>query len=107
MSDDTPDLRSNDGDLRQTLNLETGKISWQELQRHFAHGVVIVVGGQLDLIEVAVKLSEDDKQQLEAWLKDVQIWRARDDDARQWHDAKTEFWSVVVAPWVLVQVISE
>lgn len=93
-------------DLAEKLNLETGRISWSELQRHFARDVVLVVAGELDLIEVATKLSEDDTQQFEAWLKNKQIWRAQDEDARQWHEANTDFWSVVVAPWVLVQAIT-
>lgn len=93
-------------ELRQKLNQETGKISWEELQRHFARGIVLVVSDRLDLIEVAVKFTEDDTQQFEAWLAEKLVWRAQDEDAQRWHDAKTEFWSVVVAPWVLVQAIT-
>jgi len=107
MPDNNDNSPPDEDDLQQKLNLETGRISWAELQRHFAHGVVLVVSGQLDLIEVAIKLSEDDKQQFETWLNNAQLWRARDEDARQWNEANTEFWSVVVAPWVLVQAISE
>lgn len=106
MPDNNDDLNSQEGDLSQKLNLETGQISWSELQRHFARDVVLVVAAELDLIEVASKLSEDDAPQFEAWLNNKQLWRAQDEDARQWHAANTEFWSVVVAPWVLVQAIT-
>ena len=106
MTDNNDNLPPDDRDLTQKLNSETGRISWEELQRHFALGIVLVVSEQLDLIDVAVKLSEDDKHQCEIWLNSEQLWRASDEDARQWHTAKTEFWSVVVAPWVLVQAIN-
>ena len=106
MSDDNNNSIPDSGDLARKLNLETGKISWQELQRHFARGVVLVVGRPLDLIEVAIKLSQDDTPQFERWLAEGLLWRARDEDARQWHAADAEFWSVVVAPWVLVQAMT-
>jgi len=94
-------------ELKTKLNLETGKLSWPELQRHFARGMVIVAGKELDLIEVAIKLTEDDKRQFESWVSARQVWRANDDDALQWQQSNPEFWSVVVSPWVLVQVISD
>ncbi|MCG6968721.1 MAG: DUF2288 domain-containing protein [Gammaproteobacteria bacterium] len=89
--------------LKEQLNRETGQIAWPELQRHFARGVVIVVGPELDLIEVAIKFVKDDKSAIEAWLNSGQISRARDENAHSWAQATTVFWAVVVAPWVLVQ----
>ncbi len=91
-------------EIKTKLNLETGKLSWPELQRHFARGMVIVVSAELDLLEVAVKLTEDDKAQFEAWTTKNQVWRANDEDAIRWQDSNPIFWSVVVAPWVLVQL---
>lgn len=91
--------------LNTKLNLETGKLSWPELQRHFARGMVIVVGPELDLIEVAAKLTEDDKAQFETWTGEHHVWRANDEDAIAWQASEPLFWSVVVAPWVLVQAI--
>ncbi|MDH5444987.1 MAG: DUF2288 domain-containing protein [Gammaproteobacteria bacterium] len=91
--------------LADKLNLETGKLSWPELQRHFARGMVIVVGTELDLIDVAIKLTEDDKAQFETWTAENKVWRAHDEDAIHWQETDPVFWSVVVAPWVLVQTI--
>jgi hypothetical protein len=89
--------------LRQQLNLETGKITWQELQRHFARGVVVKVGPNLDLVSVAVMFVKDDKAAIEACIKDGSLARAIDEDAKSWAAANTVFWAVVTAPWVLVQ----
>jgi len=99
---DEPELNAEE--LRQKIKLETGQLSWQELQRHFAHGVVVVVSQELDLIEVAAAFAEDDKARFEAWIEANKVWRAKDDDAIQWHASNAEFWSAVVAPWVLVQL---
>jgi hypothetical protein len=89
--------------LRQKINLETGRITWQELQRHFARGVVVVVANELDLVEVAARFSEDDRQSTETWISNGQVHRATDDDARRWDGQNTTFWASVVAPWVLIQ----
>lgn len=95
---------SND-ELRQKLNLESGQIEWSELQRHFARGVVIALSTELDLVEVALKFTEDDSCVIENWLATGQIRRADDDNARNWEQTGAAFWAIVVAPWILVQEI--
>ncbi len=98
-----------DVELKELLNGQTGKLSWQELQRHFARGSVIIATPELDLIQVGIKIIEDDKAQIEAWLNGGQLTRATDDHARDWQAMQPhpEFWSTVVAPWVLVQAFQE
>jgi hypothetical protein len=92
-------------ELRQKLNLETGKLTWTELERHFARGVVVVVDPQLDLIEVAAGFAEDNKPQIEQWLNQGHLLRAHDEHAIRWSESQPTFWSVVVVPWVIVQEI--
>ncbi|MBI3775805.1 MAG: DUF2288 domain-containing protein [Gammaproteobacteria bacterium] len=102
MNHDDPDA-DHGARLRHTLNLETGKLSWRELQRHFARGAVIVVARELDLIDVAVAFAQDDQAQTKAWIAGAQVVQASDADARRWQQHNSIFWSLVVAPWVLVQ----
>ena len=101
MSDQRIELNSEE--LRQKINLETGTIEWSELARHFAKDLVVIIGTDLDLITVAECFAADDKRQVAEWLEQKKISRAIDDDARHWNEHNMEFWSVVVAPWVLVQ----
>lgn len=97
---------SNDQEeLSAKLNSETAKLSWSELEKHFARGSVIKVEKGMDLIKVAVIISQDDKPALEAMLADGTVSNASTDDAKLWHECSSEFWAVVVAPWVLVQPI--
>lgn len=92
-----------DAELRQELNLETAQIAWRELQYFFAAGAVISVARDLDLIEVALQLSRDNKAQFEQWLTQDRVHLVQDDEAKQWWDSDAQLWSVVVKPWVLVQ----
>jgi hypothetical protein len=96
---DTEDL------LRAKLNAETGKISWKEIERHFARGVLIRVSGEMDLVEVAFRMATDDRATVERWLNEGDIARASEDDAAGWNARDAVFWAVVAAPWVLVQEI--
>lgn len=97
---------SNDQEeLIAQLNSETAKLPWSELERHFARGSVIKVEKGLDLINVAVIINQDDKSAIEAMLADGTVSNATTEDAKLWNECSTEFWAVVIAPWVLVQPI--
>ncbi|MBL4782662.1 MAG: DUF2288 domain-containing protein [Porticoccaceae bacterium] len=89
--------------LRAKINLETSRINWLDLQTFFARGQVVQVSSALDLVEVALSLNHDDKQAFEQWLKDGSVSYVTDSLAQQWFESKKELWSVVVAPWVIVQ----
>lgn len=88
---------------RAKVNLETSRIAWKELQRFFASGAAVSVSAELDLVEVAYQISEDNKAQVEQWLVAGQIAKVTDAQALAWFDADAEVWAVVVSPYVLVQ----
>jgi hypothetical protein len=88
---------------RAKINLETSRIAWKELQVFFASGATIFVGGGLDLVEVAVQISRDNKAQVAQWLESGQIARVSDEQALAWFEADAEVWAVVARPYVLVQ----
>lgn len=89
--------------LSECLNEETAVIAWSELVRHFARGVVIHVTAELDLVDVAASVANDDTSDVQSWLDKGLMRRASDDDARDWAVREPDFWCVVTAPWVLVQ----
>ena len=90
----------------QKLNLETARISWQELQKYYAQGLVIIVSQNLDLVQTAALFVDDRGTEVSKLLNDTAVRKAADDDARQWNESGTYFWAVVAAPWVLVQVVT-
>ena len=92
-------------ELLTHLNLETGRLSWTQAERHFARGVMVKVAPALDLLEVAAAMAEDDQTVFTRWLEAGLVARASTEDAIRWHESQAEFWAVVVAPWVLAQEI--
>ncbi|MAT50425.1 MAG: hypothetical protein CMK32_04485 [Porticoccaceae bacterium] len=89
--------------LKAKLASETARICWRELQRFFAAGSVIAVAADLDLVDVAWRLAQDDAALLKDWLERGAVQPVSDQQALAWYEADAELWSVVVNPWVLVQ----
>jgi len=90
--------------LRGKLNSETAKIRWSELQRFFAAGQVLFIVADLDLIDVAFAFSQDNAEQVKRWLQQELVSPVTDAQAREWFNQDCLLWSIVVKPWVLIQI---
>ena len=89
--------------LRREYHSQTARIRWHELQTYYAHGSVVRVAPDLDLVEVAVQLGLDNTASFEAWIAAGQVSPVSDQQALAWYESNEELWAVVAAPWVLVQ----
>ncbi len=92
---------------RAKIVSETAKIPWQELQRFFASGMVVWIAKELDLVEVACALQQDDVRRVSEWKENLQLAAVSDDRARQWITDDSLLWAVAVKPWVLVQELTD
>ena len=88
---------------RAKIISETAKIPWLDLQRFFASGKVIWIAANLDLVEVALALQQDDVQSVSDWTVNQELAAVSDDQARQWVSDDSLLWAVAIKPWVLVQ----
>jgi len=93
--------------FRAKVNLETAQIAWKELQRFFAGGVALAVSTDLDLVEVAYQMSQDNAGQIKQWVSAGKIGKVSDEQAKAWLSADEILWAVVVSPWVLVQTVRQ
>ena len=85
------------------MHQQTARVSWTELEPHFARGVVVRVVVELDLVEVATGFANDDKSKVAAWITQGQVDHLDRETAKRWSRGGADLWAVVVAPWVLVQ----
>jgi hypothetical protein len=92
-----------DTELHDKINRETARVHWSELERHFAHGAVVYVSEELDLVEVALRIAHDDKTTVTRWMNEGKVAKVSDVQARTWQAADTVLWASVVSPFVLVQ----
>lgn len=91
--------------LRTEFHSQTARISWEDLQPQFARGLVVEIATDLNLVEVAMQLTLDNKQQFELWMKEGKVDRISDGRAQELLDSDTPLWAVVAPPWVLVQLV--
>jgi hypothetical protein len=93
-----------DAELRLRLNLETAQMPWSELQRWFASGNMIAVDATLDLVDVAVRMARNDAALVQQWMGEGLLAKVSDAQAEAWLAADAAPWTVVVRPWILVQL---
>jgi len=91
--------------VRAKVNQETSKIAWKDLQRFFAAGMALTVAEDLDLIEVAFQVSEDNAAQIRQWMAAGKFGKVSDEQAGVWFERDALLWAVVISPWVLVQPV--
>ena len=96
-----------DEELRAHLHGETSKLPWTELETHFARGVLFKVAKGTDILDVAIVMSRDDKESLKKWIDDKTVIGVEVEDAKKWYETSASLWTVVVAPFILVQEIEQ
>jgi len=89
--------------LKREYLAQTSRIPWRDLQTYFAHGSVVEVDCQLNLVDVAVQLGLDNTEQFKQWIASGEVQAVSDSSAQNWLGDDVSVWAVVAAPWVLVQ----
>jgi len=101
-------MQQSDADeIKAKLLTETAQTSWQELERFFARGILYCVSSDLNLVDVAFAMSQDDGKQIQQFMDLDQLTKVDDAQAKQWFKQQPQFWTVVVAPFVLIQVTKD
>jgi hypothetical protein len=85
------------------LHAETAAIDWKDLERFFARGNLLRVASDLDLVDAAFELANDNKPVVEKWLGEKRLAGVSNEEATLWSKGESNLWSVIVLPWILVQ----
>lgn len=84
---------------------ESGIVAFDALLRPFARGALLVVSPTLDFFDVARAIRDDDADRVQTWMERGLLARASDEQAAAWQAGGHRFVAIVLAPWVLVQVL--
>ena len=85
----------------------TAKIRFMELQRFFAQGKLLLVNPTIDLVEVATMIVNDQSVEINSLIETQKLSIPDDQVAKQWVSDDAVLWCVVVAPFVLVQELTD
>ncbi len=90
--------------LAEKLKDEIGTAAWPLLKPHADRGVLLMIHTQLDLLDVAVQVAEDQTEQVRSWLDSGKISRPPLAQMKAWEAENTVFTCVIVHPFVLIQL---
>ncbi len=87
--------------LREALQRSLGRVQWSDLRAHSDRMALFLVV-DVDLIEVAVAVAEDDALAVQTWIDDRNLVRPSRGQLSKWaDDLEKPFNTVVVQPYVL------
>lgn len=90
---------------REKLANYTGQVPWSYLAPHALKGSLYFVDPELKLEDVGEAISENQTEQVAAWLKTGDLVKIEDLHAAQWENGETEFEALVVTPFVLCRPV--
>ena len=92
--------------IRDKLAEELGTTDWAPLAPHAASEKLIIAAADLDLLEAAVAVAENDAGRGTSWIEGGQLAKLSPDEQAALNDGpRTFFQFVVVAPFVLAQQV--
>lgn len=103
MSSAVTDSSSSYDSLLVKLLSETAQCEWRDLERFFAQGNVLCVNDAHDLVVVGAAIASDDAHTIAPLIETGQLAPPNNELARRWHAENQLLWTLVVAPYVLVQ----
>jgi hypothetical protein len=93
--------------LREKLRSEVMSSYWEDLVSHQARGALLLLAPELDLLDVAQAMAQDDTAQVAAWLKSGRVQRVSASEAERLEASEDlRFQFIVVQPWVLAQALT-
>lgn len=103
LSDYNP-AEDNLSDLEK-LEKYSGDVDWSYLRPHYESGSMIYVDPSLDLKTAGLAITNDDTDQVQAWLKSGDLVQPCDLHVEHWKKTDTHFNAMIVRPFVLAQPI--
>ncbi|NVJ66622.1 MAG: DUF2288 family protein [Gammaproteobacteria bacterium] len=91
-------------ELIAKLNGETAIVAWAEIERFFAKGNLLLVEKCVDLINCAADMSMDNGEEIGKLINEEKIQAMPVEFVKANCKPETEFWTVVVAPYILAQL---
>ncbi len=96
----------NSSDLEK-LEKYSGDVEWSYLKPHYETNSLVYVDPTLDLKNAGLAFTNDNKEQVQAWLKSGDLVQPCDLHVEYWLESKTRFNAMIVRPFVLAQPIQD
>ncbi len=92
----------------ESFKRDLAEVNWRELKIHLQRDAIIIVAAELDPIEVAVAVADDDKARVETWIAENQLVKPTVEQLESWEqEPDNRFQMLIVQPFILVQEIHD
>ncbi len=94
--------------LKEKLKNEIEKVTWPLLEEHNKREALLIVDLELDLVEVAAAVAEDDVENVKAWLSSEKLLRPTEQMVQSYEEnPELGFKFIIIQPYVIAQEIKE
>lgn len=93
-------------DRRSQFQKDLAEVDWRALRIHLQRDALILVAAQLDLVDVACRVAEDDAAAVALWIENAQLTKPLSRQLQSWEEQLDKpFRMLIVAPYILVQEV--
>lgn len=90
----------------ESFQRDLAEVSWRELRVHQQRDAIIMIAGELDLIEAAVAVADDEKDKVEQWVAAGLVGKPDKEQVEAWEsDLDRPFRMLIVQPFILIQSV--
>ncbi|MCU0566273.1 MAG: DUF2288 domain-containing protein [Oculatellaceae cyanobacterium Prado106] len=95
-------------DLRDEMAQLVDEAEWEWLMPHVGRDAVVMVDGELDLVEVGVAIASDNVTTVQQWIAQQQLYKPSPEKVAELsQDTTRRFHALIVQPYVLVQDLTQ
>ena len=90
--------------LNEKLAQDVAEITWQDLLPHAKRDAVIVIQEELELLEVATAIAEDNTVSVQGWIGNQSISKPTAEQLTAWNQTPQKlFATLIVQPFVIIK----
>lgn len=81
-------------------------VPWKDLRIHLQRDAIVIVAAELDLVETATAVAEDDKSKVDRWITAGWLVKPTTEQVTAWEtELDKPFRLLIVQPFILVQMV--
>lgn len=93
--------------VREKFSTDLAEVDWKDMRIHLQRDVIILVAEDLDLVDVAVAVAEDNKDQVSLWIAAGKLAKPTREQIDQWETQLGKPFRMLIAqPYILAQVVN-
>jgi hypothetical protein len=94
-------------DFAEQFKQDLAVVPWKDLRIHLQRDAIIIVAEELDLIETAIAVAEDDKAKIEGWIADQLLVKPSAEQIGTWEkQLEKPFRLLIAQPFILIQMVA-